>query len=797
MLVFDDKETKVGEDLEAIIIMKGAERKLTTETPTEKKQRKQKIKSPHITAEDYKLWNNCDRWEAETKKIVEAVLKKLEEVHPNDPNEGNLLLALKKKMQQLKEKCLQENIYIGVFGQSGAGKSSLVNAVLKEQSLLPTSSSGACTSAIIKVQSYRSRKFKAEIQFLSEQDWNDELKLLVELCEKEDNDDEVDDEDDKDVEMAKKKLQTMYQDYGPEKSYEELIKMNVYQDIPKSGKKIFSEDTAQGLSMKLDPYIRSRSFQTSKAYWPLVKSISVYIPKCQILPDGVVLVDLPGSGDSNKARDEMWKTDFSNCSSVWIVSAISRAVDEKIAHDIFGTTIKCATNGGRCHDIAFICTKTDDIEWQEYAREQHLTNEDMNLTDDDQLLENSVKQERYCIRHRNEHVKKTIRKQYEAKWTKQMTKGSTQLEFSKDDLCVYTVSSKQYWKSNNETLSHIAAETEIPSLRKHIINLYLKERKKVVYIYVSEVWGMLFLLTSLNQNKENDILKSRFNIISKDLQKGLEAFSEHLEAACKTLQDYLKGGVQEAEKTCVQVIKQCTELPGVKNYQGFHRTLKAICRNYGVYNSAKFGPFNINYDLSKPLYQKIDQFSERILQFNKGRRTSMKGQFNKIKLSLTNIIDEPLPTKSTAENTWLWKCRQNFMKTELTALLNDLTRQIIDRKQHIYNAAVLSVQHSMKPAYEEAARKKGVGIVPFMQRILNEHVEQLKNKLFKDSRASVMEQFNNMKEKLEEEVRERMNIILNLGFSQWSGHNPLPDFQNELKWINPTWDEVKDSSDTD
>ncbi|GCC37322.1 nuclear GTPase SLIP-GC-like [Chiloscyllium punctatum] len=772
-------------------------RNQTPETPTGRKQRKRKLKDPSITAEDYELWKNYDKWEAETKKIVEAVLKKLEDSNSNKPNEEDLLLTLKKKMQQLKEKCLQENIYVGVFGQTGAGKSTLLNAVFKEKSLLPTSSSGACTSAIIKVQSYEGRKFKAEIEFLSEQNWNDELKLLVELCGKEDSDDEVDDEDDMEVETAKNKLQTVYGSSGPEKSYEELVKMNIYQNIPKSGKKILREDNAEELSRKLDPYIRSQPCQTSKIYWPIVKSISVYIPYCQILPEGVVLIDFPGLGDSNKTRSEMWKTNLMNCSSVWIVSAICRAVNEKIVHEIFGTSIKSATNGGRCHDVAFICTKTDDIEEQEYARDYRLTNEEMNLTDDNDLLEYDGKQKQSCIRHRNKHVKETMKKQYEEKWTKLMTKGSTQLEFSKDDLCVYTVSAKQYWKLEQKEPSNIFAETEIPSLRKHIIDLYMKERKKVLNIYVSEVWGMLLLLISLNQNKQNEILKSRFNTINKAFQMSLEDFNEHLEDICRSLQDHLKHGVREAEKKSGQVIQQHIEPRGGRNYQGFHKTLKAICRNDGVFNSAKFGPIDINHDLSKPLHQKIDHFSDSTLQFNKGRRHSMEGRFNSIKLSLTNIIDEPLPTKSTAENAWVWKCRKDFMKTEINGLFYDLKKQITERKQHFYNAPSLSVQCSMKPAYEEATRKKGAGVLPFMKKILKEHVEEKHEEFFKDARDNAMEQFNDMKEKLKKEIHGRMTITLELGFSQWSGHNPLPDFQKEFDQITLIWNEVKDLSDSD
>ena len=41
-------------------------------------------------------------------------------------------------------------------------------------------------------------------------------------------------------------------------------------------------------------------------YWPLVKYVTVKVPKKDLLQH-VTLVDLPGTGDRNKSRDEMWK----------------------------------------------------------------------------------------------------------------------------------------------------------------------------------------------------------------------------------------------------------------------------------------------------------------------------------------------------------------------------------------------------------------------------------------------------------------------------------------------------------
>ncbi|XP_067862473.1 nuclear GTPase SLIP-GC-like isoform X1 [Heptranchias perlo] len=771
---------------------KGTKRNLSAEF-TGRKKRKEPAFSPDMPEEDYKLWQNLNEWEERTKKVVEEICENLENVNYVDSDEKELLDSLKRKTLKLKDKCLRENMYIGAFGQTGAGKSSLVNAVLHERGLLPTSSSGACTSAVVKVQSAGGRKFKAEIEFLTEEEWNEELKVLVKLCEKEENSDTDDDEDGdtKEFEMAEKKLKTVYGDCGLGKSHEELLKMKIYREIPKNNKKSLSEDTAQALTEKLEPYIRSKSSQSKNIFWPLVKSVTVYVPNSKILPEGVVLIDFPGSGDSNKARDQMWKEHLGNCKSVWIVSKISRAIDEKIADEIFGETIKAATNGGRCQDIAFICTQTDDLQPGEYIREHGITAEEMNKSIEDDSSYRNKQVKRYCVLHRNDKVKTAMIIQYENKWKRIRRKQSAELEFSKDDLYVFTVSSAQYWKSPSSD-----SETEIPRLRKHIINMYLKERKKVVTDYVSEVWGLLLLLTSLNNslNKQNNILSTRFKTMSESFEEQLGSLTDHMERFARNLQDQLKRGVDKDEKKCLEVIKRHTERPGTNSYQGYHRTLKAICNYDGVYNSPTFGPIDVNRDLSQSLHSEIDPFFESTFQFNKATRSSMKGHLDVFKTSLNTVIDEAQPTKCMGDNAWVWQCRQKFMKTELNALLSDLERLIIKRKMDIYKAAALSVQCTMKPAYKEAAQKKGAKILTSIQNILKEHVEQQKAKIFKDAADSVLQEFSSMKVHLEDEMKINVKIFMKLGLSQWQGRDPLPDFKNEFKQVDQIWNEVKEIS---
>lgn len=69
---------------------------------------------------------------------------------------------------------------------------------------------------------------------------------------------------------------------------------------------------AAELSVKLDPYIRTQrrdwdGESTETQFWPLIKYVEVILPKSALIPEGVVLVDIPGTGDFNSKKDEMWR----------------------------------------------------------------------------------------------------------------------------------------------------------------------------------------------------------------------------------------------------------------------------------------------------------------------------------------------------------------------------------------------------------------------------------------------------------------------------------------------------------
>ena len=67
------------------------------------------------------------------------------------------------------EKPSLDPIYIGLFGSTGAGKSSLINAIIQQAMFLPVSGESICTSCIVQVSSGCCEQYEAKIHLLSDQ----------------------------------------------------------------------------------------------------------------------------------------------------------------------------------------------------------------------------------------------------------------------------------------------------------------------------------------------------------------------------------------------------------------------------------------------------------------------------------------------------------------------------------------------------------------------------------------------------------------------------------------------------
>jgi GTPase SAR1 family protein len=305
---------------------------------------------------------------------------------------------------------------VGVVGNTGAGKSSVINALLDEERLLPTNCMRACTAVVTEISWNCSNdptsKYRAQIEFITPQDWKRELNILIrdlltdsgEVC-REASDINTD------AGVAWAKFHAVYphirresMDHqvlaelmeendldvlGTTEMLEAAEPVSFYHELQKyidSREKVHKKEKLddKGTEKRKQPKKRKGQEKGQKKgkkkgqkrategesvdqqakrmeFWPLIKVVRIYT-KSPALSTGAVIVDLPGVHDSNAARSAVAQRYMQQCTGLWIVAPITRAVDDKAAKTLLGESFKMQLKyDGGFSSVTFICSKTDDI----------------------------------------------------------------------------------------------------------------------------------------------------------------------------------------------------------------------------------------------------------------------------------------------------------------------------------------------------------------------------------------------------------------------------------------------------
>ena len=282
---------------------------------------------------------------------------------------------------------------IAVVGKTGAGKSSLLNALL-DVALLPKGSTMSCTAIPTKIKFHPESTYRAKIKVMRPAEWTEEIETAKRLLASEE---ELDDEPypDKGAQGALKsaldRVRTIYPRSDPfaleligrladtdlkNKSVDALLEEPYVQTMLKTVRFIEStnlNDFAHQISLYIDakPTFFS-DHDGSPPSWPLVKQVTVYV-NSRALSTGVSLIDLPGVGDTNAARSEQAGKFLSKCDALWIVTDIVRAETDDVAAKLLTTAMRNdLLMDGLYNSATFICTRTDNPDCEDLSKRMRL-----------------------------------------------------------------------------------------------------------------------------------------------------------------------------------------------------------------------------------------------------------------------------------------------------------------------------------------------------------------------------------------------------------------------------------------
>ncbi|KAL8802146.1 MAG: hypothetical protein Q9182_004012 [Xanthomendoza sp. 2 TL-2023] len=263
---------------------------------------------------------------------------------------------------------------IGVVGHTGAGKSSVINAILDHERLVPTSCFRACTAVVTEISyNHGETPYRAEIEFIQPQDWEKELiTLLQDLLDSTRKISSEHTNHETDAGIAYAKVKAVY----PKKRHIDIANSSIesmLHDVAHILGKTHQIDDSDSVQFyrRLQKFIEPSgdrekekiAYQREKEmeYWPLIKVVRLYV-KAPVLSTGAVLVDLPGVHDSNVARAAVAEGYMKQTTGLWIVAPITRAVDDKAAKTLLGGSFRRQLKlDGSLAAVTFICSKTDDI----------------------------------------------------------------------------------------------------------------------------------------------------------------------------------------------------------------------------------------------------------------------------------------------------------------------------------------------------------------------------------------------------------------------------------------------------
>ncbi|THX27922.1 hypothetical protein D6D10_09323 [Aureobasidium pullulans] len=470
-------------------------------------------------------------------------------------------------------------------------------------------------------------------------------------------------------------------------------------------------------------------------FWPLIKQATFGLTGCPVLEDGVILVDMPGSHDSNSIQALPTKRALRECNYYVPTAAIIRALSDDTLND-------CLEEGFRRKKVFVVLTKIDDIDTSLSGKQAELTARLTDLREQRLCAKREGKtQEKAAIVEQEEELEEELRlvRADESPSTAIMERNSKVANNLIDDykrrtgdqrpLDVFPVCSKmseQYQRGLATRLDLTDEQTGISAVLDHLIKTTLEGRfNDVNYLYQDQL-PLVLNRIELWCDKRHF---ARKDVLERTVEGPAARFTDHIETflneAHKRLQKLLDSMKSNEHAMTKRSTKLCDTWESKYNTPQY----ASLAKSYGVKKKIKnITETNCNKDLAQILQRSITADIEHLINFADKHKVHMFALFKEplarmeadlrnhkeLALLLPQSLLRQFGLHKKALAVPLDKCFA-VLREDLRNIGRDLTTTTGDSV----------IVHCMRPVYVEVMNIKGRGSGTLRPEKMRERVDRL------------------------------------------------------------------------
>ncbi|KAI1261517.1 hypothetical protein F5Y18DRAFT_440419 [Xylariaceae sp. FL1019] len=698
---------------------------------------------------------------------------------------------------------------VALIGESGVGKSSLLNSILDCDGLARTSNSGAaCTCVVTEYHYHQDTNFAIDVDRFSMEEMKTQLQsLLRDYRHFHCNQDDLDSDDYKYFEkravLARDTFRVMFRTSlqneailtsGPEAEVLETFDTWLRKSSPNivQGKQSMSNvNDCSELLMRLTSEDASAE---SSAVWPWIKKIKVYL-NAHILRKGLIIVDLPGLRDLNSARRHITERYLIDCNEIFVICNEGRATTDEGVQDVVDLA-----NKAKLSNVGIICTKSDDIKASEAKRDwkgdkakevqrkidvlkqdeeeikkiceeikeleeiQEDFDGELNDQENAELLalhnrrrkakqtknEHKFDLNRYLIEKRNETVESKLLELYKSQVPGNLLK-------------VFCVSNSIYWdrrRDPKDKAMRYLKLSGILAIREHCMSMVSESQYSAATKYMQDdidvLLGELTLWVQSGQGSMSVERKQKIcdtlETIEGQLREGLENDDKNVGGLSDLYKAEFETRVYQSSSSKLGNWSRAAQ--HASSQWSVVTSYSAFVRKYGTHNTPAVGPRNWNEEIIANMVEDVAPTWRDLSPVLDQRSSEALHLVDDLFRSAIRLLDTNMPDSRDLKSTLM--SHKRVLKTDIEAALETL-------KDNLYTlgADALSSHRSsligeaMKNAYESAQRESGGGSDARRKALINSAVSR--NDLFVILLRSFRRRLHTHADQLQESITEAID----------------------------------------